>query len=166
MSDPTIEQLAAGLLAEIAPDQADILPVVAASFYGDEAARRRIVRTVCRPGRGPVAAGVDPGVADLVVQTVLVLLNAIATDAISEAARKHAGLLWRRHRRKLLSIPARRGAATPVPKLAPTKAAAVGDELYAIAVGAKLPVEQAQLLKNLLTARLTEVPAVPGADQP
>jgi hypothetical protein len=159
---PTIEQLATALLTEIAPDKVDLLPVVVTGFYRHPAVRRRMVRAVRRPRRGPVVAGVDPGAVDLVVQTVIVLLNAIATDVISDAARQHgrglAGWFRRRFRRDPLSRPATDGAATTLPAMSAAEAAAVGEAACRLAIAAGLSPDRAAAVRNKLAGDLTDLP--------
>ncbi|GAA2688220.1 hypothetical protein [Actinoplanes palleronii] len=97
----TIETLAERVVRKTAPDQVGELRIVAQGFFGSDHVRHRVVNSVLVGGGGAAPVGVDAVSGTLIVQTALVLLQAVATDTASDLIRDQAGngLSWWRRRR-------------------------------------------------------------------
>jgi hypothetical protein len=113
--------------AELRPE----LQIVTDGYFGSERVRRRTIDAVFsgRSGSAPVAADAVAGA--LVVHTILVLLQAVATDTASDLIRGGVGDRWKRWRAKQLLQKAgsRETPESPVPALSPSEAVALGHVL-------------------------------------
>ncbi|MEV4517437.1 hypothetical protein AB0K00_51840 [Dactylosporangium sp. NPDC049525] len=152
---PTVATAAEEILRSIDERLLPQLPVVLVSFYHGAPTRRAITRavTTSRTAHVPAALGADSG--PLIVQVVVVALNAVAAGVAVNLLTEQASRVGRwAYRRRLARRPAPRGATTPLPQLSARDAAAVGEAVRRM-VGHRADAETAQLVATALTAALT-----------
>ncbi len=123
----TIEAIAHQVIRDRAREYEPELRVVSGSFFASRQVRKRTIDSVVVGGSGIAPNGVDAVTGALVVQTVLVVLQAVATDTASDLIRAGTGNVFRRWwtARKL----AGKGvtATADVPELSSSEAKAVGE---------------------------------------
>ena len=128
----SIEFLARQVIGRAAPEQLTELQVVAHGFFRSDPARDRVVDAVLVGRGGAAPAGVDAVGGALIVQTALVLLQAVATDTASDLIRERLGHGWDRFRRRRAARRQRKAgrglpAAASVPEISAADARALAD---------------------------------------
>ncbi|MEU8261572.1 hypothetical protein AB0C02_13245 [Micromonospora sp. NPDC048999] len=126
----TIAAAVQDIVADIAPEEVDLIPTVTRGFYDSAASRRATVQGVLL-GKGHDAAlgfgAIETG--QLVASITLIVFNGVATNMLSGMTeRKLTGLgRWAARRRlaRQLTTAAPQAEAAPLPKLTPTEADAI-----------------------------------------
>ncbi|GAA1639979.1 hypothetical protein [Catellatospora bangladeshensis] len=155
---PTINEAAAAILGELAPEELALLDPVAAGFFGSDSGRDRAVRTALEGRSGDDPVGFDlAGGAGLLAAFLLTVLNGVACDLLTAGVSGQARGWWerRRLRKRLSGAVAPQGSDTPLPQLSSTDAAEIGRLALQLALDSKVEPERAQRVANLITAALT-----------
>jgi hypothetical protein len=159
----TVESAARALVGRLAPAEVDALPIIMAGFHHDGKVRRRITRDVLRRRTGPRPTGFDPSaVVAAVAPVVVVILNAVATEMLTDwAGRTTTGLLGRLRRRKAVAASIARPAdpQTPLPHLDEEQAARVALRCHDVALLSGLTEQQAEIMSRLIAEMLMAAPA-------
>jgi hypothetical protein len=160
---PAISAVAADIIAESAPEYLDELAVAAVGFFGSEPARRAMVRRVLVGRSGPGPNAIDAVSGALVVQTVLVLLQAVATDTASDLIRRGIGngvdfLRRRRAGRDVARAGAQLTAQTPVPAVPASQAQLIGDLARQLIIASKGDPAVADMIAAVLTEAVSDAP--------
>ncbi|MFY1651165.1 hypothetical protein ACN27J_09745 [Solwaraspora sp. WMMB762] len=159
----TIADALQDVVADVASDELDLLAAVTHSFYGSDISRRATVRGILL-GKGRDAAlgfgAVEAG--QLVASLALIILNGVATNVLSGYAEHQINDLgrWLASRRlaRQLTSAAPAAEATPLPKLTPGEAAAVGELARQLAHSCGLSTDTGTRLSITLAAKLMEDP--------
>ncbi|GAA1369794.1 hypothetical protein [Catellatospora chokoriensis] len=154
----TIHDATRSILDEIAPEEADLLGVVSAGFFGSATGRDRAVRSVLAGSTGDDPVGFDAATgAALLSALILTILNGVTCEVLAAGITSRTTGWWQRRklRRQLAGRVAAQGADTPLPQLSSVDAAEVGRLAYQLAVESKVDPERAQRVANLIAARLT-----------
>ncbi|BCJ77020.1 hypothetical protein CS0771_65640 [Catellatospora sp. IY07-71] len=155
---PTINEAAAAILGELAPEELALLDPVSAGFFGSDSGRDRAVRTALEGRSGDDPVGFDlAGGAGMLVALVLTILNGVTCEVLAAGVSGQAKGWWERRklRKRLSSAVAPQGPDTPLPQLSSTDAAEVGRLALQLALDSKVEPERAQRVANLITAALT-----------
>ncbi|WP_306214998.1 hypothetical protein [Actinoplanes sp. RD1] len=159
----TVEAAARALVGRLAPAELESLPIISAGFRHDAATRRRITRDVLYPPRsGPRPTGFDPSaVAAAVAPVVVVILNAVSTEVLTDwAGRGTRSLLGRMRRRRAVA----RSIAHPadpravLPRLDEEQAARVALRCHELALLSGLTEHQAEIMARLIAEMLVAAP--------
>jgi hypothetical protein len=156
----TLAEAGRRIVGQLAPTELDTFDVVGEAFFGADANRRRAVaRTFGRRSHDdPLGFDLGEG-AQLVSTVVLVLLNGVACNVISDELTVRAKVWWGwlrrwRLRRALAANRAPLGAATRLSRRSPDEAAAIGETAYRVGLRGGLSEQQARQIALLLTAEL------------
>ena len=160
----SIDAVAARVLAALDPGQraaqSTRIQIVGLGVFGPPAARRRVVRTLLNRPTRSVAGGFGPEQLELLTQTLLVILNAVGTDLLTDLAKEQVTGWWQRRRlaRVLSARSAPKGGDTLVGELPPAVAHDVAELTYRIAVRTGVGEQRARHVANLLAAELSKQP--------
>lgn len=158
----TVEAAERALVGRLAPAELESLPMISAGFRHDRAVRRRITHDVLSPRTGPRATGFDPSaVVDAVAPVVVVILNGVATQIVTDwAGRGVRGMRgrWRRRKAIDISIAEPAGADTTLPHLDEADAARVALRVRDVALLSGLSDQQAELMARLIAEMLMAAP--------
>lgn len=157
----TIGDTACAVLAELAPDELDYLPVFGDVIFGGGSAARQAMRAALAGDQrsGPTGFGADT--VGSIVAFVLTILNGVACNVLSGEVTEGAGWLrtkWRARRqwRAIEASSAPAGLKTELPTLSAVQSARVGRRVLELALSAGVSEEQAQRISTLISAALLE----------
>ena len=158
---PTIAAATRDIVADVSPDEVDLVPTATQAFYDNPASRHAIVHGIVRGTGRDAALGFGAiEVGQLVASIVIIVLNGVAANVLAGMTERKLTRFgrWLAKRRlaRRLATPAPAGSATPLPKLTPTEADAVAGLVRELARTSGLPAEAGARLAIVVAAKLLD----------